>query len=519
MVAYERAHPAEAGPDPAAAGAWVGDALVAGEAADAEWAAAFRSALEPGRDLRPFDHGASTRLLQDVIRSGLLRLTDVRDNPERFFLAHRIIAQAISDYAPGFWVRFTVHYNLCFGTVVALGEERHLAELEAMERAGDVGCFGLTERHAGVNSGLVVETLARYDAASDSFVISSPADGACKNWISSGLQANKACVVADLIMPDGTSRGAHAFLVPLRERVGGALLPGVSMGDMGVKTIANDLDNAWIRFTELRVPHSALLSRYGDVVDGAYVQKKAGVKNFQMIGQRLFSGRVCVAQAAMIFSRKIFDGARRYADGKLCWSPDGSSPPLSDLPQLRSLFAEGQATLDGLDDFIGRAEAALCDVLRRDAIPSLELQQAIAVGKVACVERCISLLVRLKQDMGSYSLMAESGFQRADFLQMCKFAEGDSRILSQKMARDRMTDFAKGRTPAGGSSEAEEVLCAQLAAALAAAEGGRGGRAAAWNASWRTVYRLADAIQDRFLATWDARASPAARPEAIASRM
>uniref|UniRef100_A0A7R9XVE0 Uncharacterized protein n=1 Tax=Prasinoderma coloniale TaxID=156133 RepID=A0A7R9XVE0_9VIRI len=102
---------------------------------------------------------------------------------------------------------------------------------------------------------------------------------------------------------------------------------------------------------------------------------------------------------------------------------------------------------------------------------------------------------------------------------MCKFSEGDSRILSQKMARDRMTDFAKGRTPAGGSSEAEEVLCAQLAAALAAAEGGRGGRAAAWNASWRTVYRLADAIQDRFLATWDARASPAARPEAIASRM
>ena len=31
----------------------------------------------------------------------------------------------------------------------------------------------------------------------------------------------------------------------------GALVPGVSAGDMGDKTIGNDLDNAWITFDKV----------------------------------------------------------------------------------------------------------------------------------------------------------------------------------------------------------------------------------------------------------------------------
>jgi hypothetical protein len=39
--------------------------------------------------------------------------------------------------------------------------------------------------------------------------------------------------------------------------------------------------------------------------------------------------------------------------------------------------------------------------------------------------------------------MANTGFDQSDFLQCCKFAEGDSRILMQKMARDRYKLFTK----------------------------------------------------------------------------
>jgi hypothetical protein len=51
-----------------------------------------------------------------------------------------------------------VHYNLCFGTVLAVGGPEQVAALDAIQDAGELGCFALTEKLAGVQSGLVVET-------------------------------------------------------------------------------------------------------------------------------------------------------------------------------------------------------------------------------------------------------------------------------------------------------------------------------------------------------------------------
>ena len=46
-----------------------------------------------------------------------------------------------------------VNYNLFAGTVVALGTDEQLKDLKNYERDGHLGCFGLTEKFAGVNSG------------------------------------------------------------------------------------------------------------------------------------------------------------------------------------------------------------------------------------------------------------------------------------------------------------------------------------------------------------------------------
>jgi hypothetical protein len=64
-----------------------------------------------------------------------------------------------------------------------------------------------------------------------------------------------------------------------------------SIGDMGRKTTGNDLDNAWVRFEHLRVPQTALLNRYGSIVDDQYVPTMKGIRTMDMIGQRLFTGR------------------------------------------------------------------------------------------------------------------------------------------------------------------------------------------------------------------------------------
>ena len=340
---------------------------------------------------------------------------------------------------PGFWIRFTVHYNLCAGTVLALGSEDQLKVLSEMQTNGLLGCFSLTEKLAGVSSGLVVNTVAEFDSESDTFVISSPEGGAQKNWISQGLVADKTVVVADL-RSNGKSFGPHAFLINLR--IDGKVVPGVDHGDMGKKTVGNDLDNAWIAFNGVRVPKSSLLNRYADITSDGYVQKVKGVPVFHMIGQRLFTGRVAVAQAALEFRRSLFHTTRQFADGKTCWAPKGTRP-LSSIPQLKKLFEENSENMKLLDTFVSKCESQLCSSLRNNEMPSLSLVEAIAVAKVKCVEDSIDFVHRLRNEIGSYALMHGTGFEQTDFLTCCKFAEGDSRILMQKMSRDLLRLYSK----------------------------------------------------------------------------
>ena len=201
---------------------------------DAQWVQNFTDATVGVAAMDPtvIDHETSAQRLRELIQTGLLRHTDLRDNPERFFHAHRILAAHSSQVGPGFWVRFTVHYNLCAGTVLALGTDEQVASLEDMQTQGLLGCFSLTEKLAGVSSGLVVQTTATFE--NDHFVINTPDVGAHKNWISQGHVADKTVVVADLQL-NGQSYGPHAFLMDLRQ--GGMLVPGVTTQDMGIKTV------------------------------------------------------------------------------------------------------------------------------------------------------------------------------------------------------------------------------------------------------------------------------------------
>ena len=42
--------------------------------------------------------------------------------------------------------------------------------------------------------------------------------------------------------------------------------------------------------------------------------------------------------------------------------------------------------------------------------------EKIAIGKIICVEKSIDLCFRLKQEVGSYALMNDTGFEHMDFL-------------------------------------------------------------------------------------------------------
>lgn len=433
-------------------------------------------------------YSESAERLRVLLKDGMLRQTDLTHRPERFFEAHRLLSNYATRLGPGFGIRFTVQFNLFAGTILAVGGEEQVKALDTWQQDGRLGCFALTEKLAGVNSGLVVNTTCVWNREKQAFLLSTPTTGAHKNWISQGCTADKAVVIAALVI-DGKSYGPHGFVMDLRKD--GQLVDGVTIGDMGDKTIGNDLDNAWIEFNNVWLPKDALLNRYSDIQGDSYVQKLKGVRTFEMIGQRLYTGRTVIAGSTLVFARRLFESTQKYSDSKKCWAPK-REPVLSEVPQISALYREANQRLGRLETFMARVEEALIKCLKNNELLDTELIDAIAVSKVKCIETAIELCFRLKQEVGSFALMGGTGFEKMDYLNCCKFAEGDSRILMQKIARDRMQAFKASQT---GTPE-ETQLCMELGQALMA------GGAKAWDENWEKVYKLSDVVMTRIMDHW-----------------
>ena len=78
--------------------------------------------------------------MRQLIKSRVLRFTDMRDRPDLFFLAHRLLATRMLG---GYGIRFTVTFNLFAGSVLGLGTEDQIALLDEMQSKGELGCFAL----------------------------------------------------------------------------------------------------------------------------------------------------------------------------------------------------------------------------------------------------------------------------------------------------------------------------------------------------------------------------------------
>ena len=285
----------------------------------------------------------------------------------------------------------------------------------------------------------------------------------------------------------------------------GNLVDNVTMDDMGRKTVGNDLDNAWIHFDQVELPQSAMLNRFADINEnGEYVLNVPGIRPFDMIGQRLFTGRVAVAQAALTFRKQLYEKTKLYTDTKKCWVPKVSNssdlPALSDIPQLIELFDEEMDRYNEMETFLNICEEELSACLKENSMPNIDLIEAIAVAKVKAVEESIEMTFRLKQEVGSYALMEGSGFEQMDFLQCCKFAEGDSRILMLKMARDRLSKYQRkmkkgdDSSSSGTTDDLEDEQCRIIMDTMKAADG-----AANNVGTYKEMNKLAEMTMERIL--------------------
>jgi len=473
---------------------------------DKEWSQKFEAAIEKFSGSDTPEESAET--LRELLKSGLIRFSDLQKNPERFFKSHRyLLAPTRTPDGSGAGVRYTVLVNLFGGSILGLGSDEQVNMLEEFQERGVLGCFCLTEKFAGVNSGLVVQTTAIWNEETQQFTIHCPTEGAAKNWISQGSTASHAVIIANLGIA-GKFYGPHAFVAQIRDEQTGELLPGVSSEDLGRKSVANDLDNSAISFNQFVVPKSALLNRFADVRDNKYVQTTERRMTIETVGQRLLTGRLAIAQASIVYAETLFKRAKQYADNKPCWAPKGQKQPsLSEVPHIAAIFAEGFEQLSTLQRYNFKIEELMIPVLKNREIPSAQLVEQIAVAKVKSVQTAITLTDKLARELGSYALMYESGLGTTHWLLMCQFAEGDTRILQQKLARDSMKKFKAtswkdtGKEIVFGTSAEQQEMKVrfQLSHALSSAAGPEdAGRL--WNENYALVYELAETVCARHIA-------------------
>lgn len=128
----------------------------------------------------------------------------------------------------------TVHFNLFAGTVLKLGTEKHVREVQAAVDVLDVtGCFGLTELGYG-NNAVEMATTATYCHTSRTWDVHTPTSLAQKYWITNSAVHAQWCVVFARALVKGKDEGVHGFLVRIRNP-DMSIVPGVSIHDMGVK--------------------------------------------------------------------------------------------------------------------------------------------------------------------------------------------------------------------------------------------------------------------------------------------
>ena len=143
-------------------------------------------------------------------------------------------------------------------------EEQHEKFLKPAQAYKYIGCYAQTELGHGSNvRGL--ETTATWNTEDKTFTIHSPTLTASKWWIGSlGRTANWAVVMAQLVI-SGKSYGPHPFVVQIRDMKTHEPLENIHVGDIGPKFGYNTMDNGFLLFNNVKVPHISMLARFSSV--------------------------------------------------------------------------------------------------------------------------------------------------------------------------------------------------------------------------------------------------------------
>ena len=384
---------------------------------------------------------------EEALRDAMKTFTTLRAHDlvrfkgsNKLFLGHRHGASKIDT---GLGIRITVQYNLFGGSVANLGSPDQVRWLDEIFLRGEAGCFALTEARAGVLSGLIVDTTASVCPDDPQQLVLNSPPGAEKQWISNGLHARWAVVIARLNLAKGLDKdkGPHAFLVDLNANSGA----GIIRKDMPSKVAFNSLDNCILSFDNVRIPSSSLLSglSYLDTDGDYHLRDPEKPFSFIQVAQRLLSGRICIAGAALSVVKSVSEETRNYAEKRNIPTGKDSHLSLAELPVMRDLLSSIESRHSQLSKFLSILELKYLNNVEIDS----NLVHLIACAKIECIRFGLSSYFALKMRVGAFAVLEKSPFgsiQNHETSLYCqRFAEGDCAVLEQKMARDCVKQYSK----------------------------------------------------------------------------
>ncbi|GGV28204.1 acyl-CoA oxidase [Streptomyces longisporoflavus] len=345
-------------------------------------------------------------------------------------------------------VKVGVQFGLFGGAILHLGTKRHHeAYLPRLITGELMGCFAMTETGHGSNV-QALGTVARYDADSQEFVITTGGDQARKDYIGNAARHAELAVVFAQLEVGGEHQGVHAFVVPVR--VGGEVAPGVRIEDDGRKMGLNGVDNGRIWFDGVRVPREALLNKFADVTpEGVYQSPidNPGRRFFTMLGT-LVQGRVSVAGGAVNASKVALTIATKYADRRRQFeaASDGEEQVLLDYGmhqrRLLPLIARTYA-LHFAQDVL---RTQLHEVFSGDVDDEharRELEARAAGTKALGTWHATRTIQECREACGGAGYLAVNRFAalKADSDVFATF-EGDNHVLLQLVAKGLLTHYA-----------------------------------------------------------------------------
>ncbi|KAI4745819.1 acyl-CoA oxidase [Aureobasidium sp. EXF-12298] len=209
--------------------------------------------------------------------------------------------------------------------------EQHEKFLKPARNYEYIGCYAQTELGHGSNvRGL--ETTATWSPEDKTFIINSPTLTASKWWIGSlGRTANHAVVMAQLYI-NNKPYGPHPFVVQIRDLKTHQPLENIHIGDIGPKFGYNTMDNGFLLFNKVKIPHISMLARFSSV-DPSTSKYLRPASPSLIYGTLTWVRSTIVLQSGSVLARGVTI-ATRYAAVRRQFQDRDAQDPKSDENQV-----------------------------------------------------------------------------------------------------------------------------------------------------------------------------------------